>query len=311
MMRQIGNENRPMRAMTAPERGEAGETVALRENYASVTVIPPPPSALKRLQQRVDFDCRHGREGVRDGVGQDDPGALAHRSAGVDDVGHIPFAFGRFGANERFCATAREPWTDRTYREAPRRSHIADRTDAMSEQSQPSSNSIGAPQVPIWTNSQGNSGLRMGVPPFQKRDRLNRSGGGSRCLVARSSRSGRRSCEGKGPFPCSRPLPSAASSETTEVRWSRSAPSGSPGRCRRCTSRSRSPAFIVRTPRTGRPRCRSTGIGVIGKITLSLMSSRTRNARPQSRRPARRRFTTFGTDAGAPSGRRSRFRPKQ
>jgi hypothetical protein len=62
----------------------------------------PPFLTLERLQERGDLDCANGRKCVRHGVGHDEPRALAHRSTGIDDVGHIPFAFGRFGANERF-----------------------------------------------------------------------------------------------------------------------------------------------------------------------------------------------------------------
>jgi hypothetical protein len=62
----------------------------------------PPSSVLERLQKRVDLDGPNGRTCVRDGVRHDKPRALTHRSTGIDDVGHVPFAFVRLGANEWF-----------------------------------------------------------------------------------------------------------------------------------------------------------------------------------------------------------------
>ena len=108
--------------------------------------------------QIVDPYRREIREGVGYRVGQNNLPSVAHGAAGVDDVGHIAFALCRLGANEGFAQAGDNlRWVFLVEQNRADRVFATGPTPWVSS-SQPSSSSIGDPQLPICTNSQGYSG---------------------------------------------------------------------------------------------------------------------------------------------------------
>src|SRR5436309_4983932 len=64
-------------------------------------------SAQQRLHQRCNLDRRKIGKGVRYCIRQDDLVAMAQRAAAVNDIGDIPFPFGRLGTNQRFARSGK------------------------------------------------------------------------------------------------------------------------------------------------------------------------------------------------------------
>src|SRR2546423_1688248 len=72
---------------------------------SGTTLSLSPASACDGLHQRRDLYRGKIAKGVGYRIRQDDLVAMPHGAAGIDDVGHITFAFGWFGTNQRFTRT--------------------------------------------------------------------------------------------------------------------------------------------------------------------------------------------------------------
>ena len=78
-----------------PERAETHPASEIADKTSFHTVS----SARQGFYKGRDFYRREIRKRIRDRIRQNDLIAVAHRAAGIDDVGHITFALGRLGTD--------------------------------------------------------------------------------------------------------------------------------------------------------------------------------------------------------------------
>ena len=122
----------------------------------------------KSLEQCRNIYGRKIGQRIRCRTRQNNPIAMAQGAASVDDVWHIALPLGRLWPHERSRARARTlEGSCLSRRTAPMEYFRTGPTPCVNN-SQPSSSSMGEPQLPICTNSQGYAGRRN--------DRLRRVG---------------------------------------------------------------------------------------------------------------------------------------
>ncbi len=112
------------------------------------TMQRPPDRRLKASaaeggQEFVEGDGSEAGGGVGHGVGENEDAVVDEGTAGVDDVGHVAFAFVGGGTEERFFQAS---------------------DDARGI----ASVSMGEPQLPSWVNSHGSAGRMMTRDSYQK-----------------------------------------------------------------------------------------------------------------------------------------------
>jgi len=89
----------PLHFAIAASRSAIAEGTAATDLRGELSSLP------HRLQQHGDFDRREIGKSVGDRVGQNDMVIVPHGSARIDDVGHISFAFGQLGLNQRLAGS--------------------------------------------------------------------------------------------------------------------------------------------------------------------------------------------------------------